>query len=341
MANSVSHAALPYPIKKARYTILVPYLDADGDPTDPTTPDTERSIDGAAFADCSEETTTITGSNGMGYITITGDELNASIVAVAAKVASGPKNTLATLYPRVLPIIRASTAAAGAAGTITLDGSAVAIDDYYNGCIVRTTGGTGGGGGSGSLNNQARIITDYVGSTKVATIEPNWETNPSSDTTFDILVTEMSWLAYADLRAWVGVAPSALISGRVDANTQAMASAVITAAVIADAAIDNATFAADVGSTAIATNVIGIASKKGTVDALNVDTYAEPGQSAPAATATLVTKIGFLYKAFRNKITQTVTTLSLFNDDAATVDQKSTVTDDGTTYTRGELGSGP
>ena len=30
MANSISHASLPYPIKNARYTVLVPYLDADG-----------------------------------------------------------------------------------------------------------------------------------------------------------------------------------------------------------------------------------------------------------------------------------------------------------------------
>lgn len=115
----------------------------------------------------------------------------------------------------------------------------------------------------------------------------------------------------------------------------------ITAAAIADAAIDNATFAADVGSTAIATNVIGIASKKGTVDALNVDTYAEPGQEAPPATTTLVKKIGYLYKAFRNRITQTSTTLKLFADDAATVDQKATVSDDATTYDRSELTSGP
>lgn len=77
------------------------------------------------------------------------------------------------------------------------------------------------------------------------------------------------------------------------------------------------------------------------VDTLNVDTYAEPGQEAPPATTTLVKKIGYLYKAFRNKITQTATTLSLFNDDAATVDQKATVSDDATTFTRGEIGTGP
>jgi hypothetical protein len=33
--------------------------------------------------------------------------------------------------------------------------------------------------------------------------------------------------------------------------------------------------------------------------------------------------------------------MSLFADDASTVDQKSTVSDDGTTYTAGEIATGP
>lgn len=77
------------------------------------------------------------------------------------------------------------------------------------------------------------------------------------------------------------------------------------------------------------------------VDALAVDTYAEPGQSTPAATASLATKIGFLVKAWRNRSTQTATTYSLYNDDAVTVDQKATVSDDGVTTDRGEVTTGP
>lgn len=189
MANSASHAALPWPVKGARYTIAVPYLDAGGVPTDPTTPDTEVSIDGATYADCTEEVTTVTGSNGSGYITLTGAETNCSLLFVAAKVASGPKTTLAILQPRVLPILESGTAQAGAAGTITLASGAAAYD--LTGAIVKTTGGTGGGG-TGGANNQARIITAYNTSTKVATVVPNWETTPSSDTTYDILLTDLA-----------------------------------------------------------------------------------------------------------------------------------------------------
>jgi len=77
------------------------------------------------------------------------------------------------------------------------------------------------------------------------------------------------------------------------------------------------------------------------VDALNVDTYAEPGQGAPAATTSLVAKINYLYKAWRNKTEQTATTTSLYDDAGTTVDQKAMVSDDGTTFIKGEQGTGP
>lgn len=74
-------------------------------------------------------------------------------------------------------------------------------------------------------------------------------------------------------------------------------------------------------------------------DALDA-TVAEPGQGAPAATASIVTKIGYLYKAWRNKKEQTATEQKLYNDDGSTVGQKATVSDDATTATVGEMGTG-
>lgn len=68
---------------------------------------------------------------------------------------------------------------------------------------------------------------------------------------------------------------------------------------------------------------------------------AEPGQGSPAVNASVVAKISYLYKAFRNKVTQTSVTYSLFADDNVTVDQKSTVSDDGVTFTRGKVATGP
>lgn len=75
--------------------------------------------------------------------------------------------------------------------------------------------------------------------------------------------------------------------------------------------------------------------------ALTTATYAEPGQEAPPSTTTLVKKLGYLYKGFRNRITQNATEAVLYADDETTVDQKATVSDDGVTFDRGEFGSGP
>ena len=77
------------------------------------------------------------------------------------------------------------------------------------------------------------------------------------------------------------------------------------------------------------------------VDALTVDTYAEPGQTAPPATTTILGRLQFLYKAFRNKRDQTGVAYKLYNDAGDTVDQKASASDDDVTYQRGKIGSGP
>jgi len=50
---------------------------------------------------------------------------------------------------------------------ITLDSTAAAQTDFYKGCVVAITSGSGA--------NQARIITAYNGTTKVATIDRAWD----------------------------------------------------------------------------------------------------------------------------------------------------------------------
>jgi len=124
-------------------------------------------------------------------------------------------------------------------------------------------------------------------------------------------------------------------------NVVSVANDAITAAAIGTGAIDADAFAADaIGAAELAADAIAEI-KAAVVEALNTDTYAEPGQGAPAATTTLVAKIGYLYKAWRNKSTQTASQYSLFADDATTVDQKATFADDATTATRGEVATGP
>jgi hypothetical protein len=69
-------------------------------------------------------------------------------------------------------------AQAGGASTITLKSTASSTNDVYNGMYVTITSGPGAG--------QIRIIEDYVGSTKVATITPAWTTAPTSASNYSI-----------------------------------------------------------------------------------------------------------------------------------------------------------
>ena len=77
------------------------------------------------------------------------------------------------------------------------------------------------------------------------------------------------------------------------------------------------------------------------LDVLTVDTFAEPGQGLPGATIALSAKIGFLYKGWRNLSDQSTNLYQLYNDDAATVDQKATISATTSLVTKNEIASGP
>ena len=70
------------------------------------------------------------------------------------------------------------SAQAGTSTTITLKSTSSATNDIYNGMYVTITSGTGAG--------QIRIIEDYVGSTKVATVTSAWTTTPTSASNYAI-----------------------------------------------------------------------------------------------------------------------------------------------------------
>lgn len=70
------------------------------------------------------------------------------------------------------------TAQAGATGSITLAAGASAVDNFYRGLVIETTGGTG--------PSQRRVISAYNGTSKVATVYPNWTVTPDDTTTYAI-----------------------------------------------------------------------------------------------------------------------------------------------------------
>jgi len=179
-------AGLPYPVYGAAYRITFPIFDNDGDLVpDAAGLDTEISKDGGAFTDATNEATQIGSSSGLYYLDLTYEEMQCSTLAGKVKsTTADSKDTPFVLYPRRLPVLETGTAQAGAAGTITLASGASSDDDEYNACIVHITSGTGVG--------QARVISDYVGSTRVASVSPNWGTQPDNTSVYQILRTDMA-----------------------------------------------------------------------------------------------------------------------------------------------------
>lgn len=76
------------------------------------------------------------------------------------------------------------TAQAGSANTITLRSDASAVDGFYNGMAVRIYDQTGAG--------QERVITGYVGATRVATVGSNWAVNPDSSSLYFVQQLSMT-----------------------------------------------------------------------------------------------------------------------------------------------------
>jgi len=68
------------------------------------------------------------------------------------------------------------------------------------------------------------------------------------------------------------------------------------------------------------------------------DPRTEPGTGAPPVNPDMATKIDYLYKAWRNRATQSASAYTLYNSDAVTAGQNAAVSDDGTTFDRGAMG---
>jgi hypothetical protein len=76
------------------------------------------------------------------------------------------------------------------------------------------------------------------------------------------------------------------------------------------------------------------------LDVMTVDARTEPGQATPAHTISIAEKVDYLFKKMVNKNTTDGDIESLYNSDGITVDQTQTVSDDGSTATKGAMISG-
>ena len=92
--------ASSFPLKKnTATTIVFPILDADGDlVTAAAALDSERSIDGAAFTDFTNEASEIATSSGVYSLALTAAETNGDVIAIIVKTTTAVAKTTVLVF---------------------------------------------------------------------------------------------------------------------------------------------------------------------------------------------------------------------------------------------------
>jgi hypothetical protein len=91
---------------------------------------------------------------------------NADIIAIVIKTSTpGAKTTPIVLYPRKLVLLTSGMDQSFGSSTIQLESSAGTLDDAWNGCLIVA---------DTASERSARIITDYDGVTKIASVNSDW-----------------------------------------------------------------------------------------------------------------------------------------------------------------------
>lgn len=329
--------ARPVPRKNAAFRVTFAIYDADGDlVTAAAGLDSEVSIDGGTFADATNEATEIATSSGMYFLDLTAAEMNGDTIAVIVKTSTaGAKTTVIVMYPQEAGDIRVDVDTWRAtAPNVLIAGRADASVGAMAADVVTSTA----------------IATDAIGASEFAqgAADKVWSSATRTLTAFSTALALSVWdvLETAILTASsIGLKVKNNLDAAITTRlAPTVASRTLDVAVGGEAGID---LDNTVGTLAKTTDITGFNDLSAAqvnaevVDALNVDTYAQPGQETPAATQTIRAMLAYLYKAWRNRFTQDASDYKLYNDDAVTVDQKAAVSDDGTTFNRSETGTGP
>lgn len=143
------------------------------------------SIDGGAvtaLGDTSASELSSTNAKGVYRFDHTAAEANGKHLLFSAKSStSGVEVEPLEVWTRTPPLA-IGTAQAGAAGSITLAAGESSVTDFFKQCIAKIVAGTGIG--------QARLITAYNGTTKVATVNRNWATTPDNTSIYEVWESE-------------------------------------------------------------------------------------------------------------------------------------------------------
>jgi hypothetical protein len=122
---------------------------------------------------------TVLGSGKVVKVVLSATEMEADNITLTFADAAGSEwCDLIANIPTWRTLLRQGTAQGGAGAYIDLDTGSSSSDDFYNNALIHIYKGTGLG--------QSRIISDYTGSSRRATVNENWVTNPDSTSEFKV-----------------------------------------------------------------------------------------------------------------------------------------------------------
>lgn len=223
------------------------------------------------------------------------------------------------------------------------------ITGNLSGSVGSVTGNVGGnvvGSVASVTGNVAGNVTGSIGSLAAqAKADVNAEVDSALDTAIPASPTANSVnerIKTMDDADIPGRLPSALVGGRMDANLGAI-STDSTAADNLEAALDGtggvavtATFTGNLTGSVGSLSTQAKADVNGeVVDVLTVDTFSELS-SAPTFPATFLDMLKWLFTLGRHKRTTTSSSDKVLKADSSTTLGTSTISDDGTTFTRGK-----
>lgn len=156
-------------------------------------------------------------------VTLTAAETNSVSLLLTGKSSTANVVLWGMAITTEIGAVRVGTAQDGGGLSITLDSGASSTDQFYTGQRVLVMDGAGAG--------QDRLIVDYIGSTKVATVHAGWLANPNSTSVFAILPdSRVSVATWTDTHP-VGLATGPLNGPAVNANVSSIRGSSLSAPV--------------------------------------------------------------------------------------------------------------
>lgn len=202
------------PTKNAAYRVTFPVLDADGDlVTGATGLDSEVSLDGGTFADCTNEATEIATASGLYYLDLTAAEMNADTVSVIVKTSSsGAKTTVLTFYPQEAGDLACNVTQV--AGTSQTAGDLAALITTIDGIVDTIVARVIGTIAAGTHNPQSGDAFARLGAPAGASV--------SADVAAIAAQTDDIGVAGAGLTALASAANLATVAGYLDTEIAAI-----------------------------------------------------------------------------------------------------------------------